>query len=91
MDRALEIQLTFHQAAYPAATRALRAFGTPRSRSDYLKSILEAHFQLLHAGLQQPQHGPFHVAPPRQQPSVGASGGLNEHDVASTFSQYFPT
>lgn len=91
MNRALKMQLTFDPVVYPAATQALRAFATSRSRSDYLKNVLEAHFLLLQAGLQQPPPGPQHAAPPNGQQSDGTCGGLNEHDVVQTFSRFFPT
>lgn len=92
MDGALKMQLTFDPAAYPAAARALRTFESPRSRCDYLKSVLEAHFLSLQSGLlQPPQHGPQHTAPSIGQQSAGRYGGLNEHDVEQTFSQYFST
>lgn len=91
MDRVLEIQLTFNMAVHPAATRALKAFHSARSRSDYLKSVLEAHFMSLQAGPgYQLQHGPHHPNPPYEHVSAQTEGGLNEHDVERTFSQYFP-
>lgn len=91
MNRALKMQLTFDPAVYPAATQALRAFATPRGRSDYLKNVLEAHFRLLQARLQQPPHGPQQAAPLNRQQADLACGGLNEQDVVQTFSRFFPT
>lgn len=92
MDGILRFQLTFDGEAYPAATQALSAFASPRSRCDYLKSILEAHFKSLQLGhAHQSYHGPHQPARPGECSSIGPRDGLNEDDVAHIFSNYFPT
>ncbi|GAB3628079.1 hypothetical protein PTE30175_02542 [Pandoraea terrae] len=91
MRDSIEIQLSFNEAAYPCATRALRGFGSARNRADYLKSILETHFKALEDVRNRTcQDEPRHIAPQQADGQhQGLSGELNSQDVNHAFSSYF--
>lgn len=91
MTNPIEIQLTFNEAAYPSAARALLKFGSARHRSDYLKTVLEAHFRTLESAENPtPQYRPpMFVATSKQKGAPEESVVLDAPDVERTFSSFF--
>lgn len=88
MKEIIELQLSFHEDAYPISARALRRFGSARRRSDYLKSVIESHFRALEEN-RPTQHEPRAVTAPREHGQPDPSSGLDAPDVKRTFSSYF--
>ncbi|GAQ29088.1 hypothetical protein SAMD00023378_2771 [Ralstonia sp. NT80] len=90
MPGTIEIQLTFHQDAYPCATRALRRFGTARNRADYLKTVLEAHFKTLEGAQHRTvQENPGPTPPHADKQSSELPESLDTQDIQRTFSSFF--
>ncbi|KJK03897.1 hypothetical protein UB44_05420 [Burkholderiaceae bacterium 26] len=91
MKEIIELQLSFRLDAYPFSARALRNFGSARSRSDYLKTVIETHFRALEGYLPMQQE---HVPSPAAQQLEGGRDSkpvacLDAADVARTFSSFF--
>ena len=90
MQEILELQLTFRADAYPFSARALRKFGSAHSRSDYLKSVLEAHFRAIEEVEDGTRHERRHISLPRESAQeTQPATDLEAADVARTFSSYF--